>query len=50
MFKNYIKVAARNILKHKGYSLLNIFGLAVGMAFVIAILSVSVQSILSIKF
>jgi len=32
MFNNYIKVAVRNILKHKGYSLLNIFGLAVGMA------------------
>ncbi|MFC2167513.1 ABC transporter permease [Acidobacteriota bacterium] len=38
MFKNYIKVAVRNILKHKGYSLLNIFGLAVGMACCLLIL------------
>jgi len=32
MFKNYLKVAARNLLKHKGYSSLNILGLAVGIA------------------
>ena len=38
MFMNYIKVAVRNILKHKGYSMLNIFGLAVGMACCLLIL------------
>jgi len=38
MFINYIKVAVRNILKHKGYSMLNIFGLAVGMACCLLIL------------
>ena len=32
MFKNYFKVAARNLLKHKGYSFINILGLAVGIA------------------
>ncbi len=32
MIKNYFKIAWRNILRSKGYSLLNIFGLAVGMA------------------
>src|SRR6478736_2643789 len=32
MFKNYFKIAWRNILRSKGYSLLNILGLAGGMA------------------
>jgi putative ABC transport system permease protein len=32
MFKNYLKVALRNIIRHKGYAFLNIFGLAIGMA------------------
>ena len=32
MFKNYFKVAWRNIVRQKGYSSINIFGLAVGMA------------------
>lgn len=32
MFKNYFKSALRNILKHKGYSFINIIGLAIGMA------------------
>ena len=31
MLKNFIKVALRNLWKHKGYSFLNIFGLAMGM-------------------
>ena len=38
MFKNYLKVALRNILQHKGYSLINIVGLAVGIACCILIL------------
>src|SRR5437868_12573702 len=32
MFKNYFKIAWRNLWKNKGYSLINIFGLAIGMA------------------
>jgi putative ABC transport system permease protein len=32
MFKNYIKAAFRNLWKNKGYSFLNIGGLAIGMA------------------
>jgi len=32
MFKNYFKVAFRNLLKRKGFSLINILGLATGMA------------------
>lgn len=33
MLKNYFKVATRNLLKHKFYSLIAIFGLAVGITF-----------------
>ena len=32
MFKNYLKIAIRNIKKYKAYSFINIFGLAIGMA------------------
>ena len=32
MLKNYIKVAIRNIFKQKTYSIINIFGLAMGLA------------------
>src|SRR5215471_2399553 len=32
MIKNYFKIAIRNLLKRKGYSLINILGLATGMA------------------
>ncbi|MTI32855.1 ABC transporter permease [Xanthovirga aplysinae] len=32
MIKNYLKIALRNLLKHRFYSLLNLLGLAVGMA------------------
>ncbi len=38
MFKNYLKIALRNIRKHKGYSFINIAGLAIGMAACILIL------------
>ncbi len=38
MFTNYFKIAIRNIRKHKGYSLINIVGLAVGMACCVLIL------------
>ncbi|WP_084332176.1 ABC transporter permease [Runella limosa] len=32
MIRNYFKIAFRNLLKYKGYSFINIFGLATGMA------------------
>jgi len=38
MFKNYLKIALRNIKRHKGYSFINIAGLAIGMAACILIL------------
>jgi len=32
MIKNYLKVAVRSLLRRKGYTLINMFGLATGMA------------------
>jgi putative ABC transport system permease protein len=32
MLQNYLKIALRNLLKNKGFSAINIFGLAVGIA------------------
>lgn len=37
MFRNYIKIAWRNLLKNKVYSLINILGLAIGMTATILI-------------
>ncbi|RYU96111.1 ABC transporter permease [Emticicia agri] len=37
MISNYFKIAFRNLLKYKGYSFINIFGLATGMAVAILI-------------
>ncbi len=38
MIKNYFRIAFRNIQRHKGYSLINIVGLALGMACCILII------------
>jgi len=38
MIKNYLKIALRNIIKHKGISSINIVGLAIGIACSILIL------------
>ncbi len=38
MFRNYLKIALRNIKKYKGYSFINIGGLAVGIASCLLIL------------
>ncbi|MGD8535796.1 MAG: ABC transporter permease [Candidatus Aminicenantes bacterium] len=38
MFKNYLKTAIRNLTRHKGYSLINIAGFAIGIACCILIL------------
>jgi putative ABC transport system permease protein len=32
MFSNYLRVAFRNLWRHKGFSLLNILGLTIGMS------------------
>src|SRR5574341_1782500 len=38
MLKNYLKIALRNLLKHKAYSFINIAGLALGMACCMALI------------
>ena len=38
MFKNYFKIAFRNLWKNKGFSAINIFGLAIGLAICLLIL------------
>ena len=38
MLRNYIKIAFRNLLRHKAFSFINIFGLSIGMACSILIL------------
>jgi len=38
MIKNYIKIAFRNLWRFRGYTLINIFGLAIGMACVMLIM------------
>ena len=37
MFKNYLKISLRNLLRYKGYSLINIVGLAIGITCTIMI-------------
>jgi len=32
MLRNYLKIAARNLWRSKGFSAINIFGLAIGIA------------------
>ena len=32
MFRNNLKIAVRNLLKHKGFSFINVVGLALGVA------------------
>ncbi len=38
MLHNYLKIAFRNLLRYKGFSLINIFGLGLGLASSILIL------------
>jgi putative ABC transport system permease protein len=38
MFKNYLKIAIRNLIKHKLFSLINILGLAIGITCCILII------------
>ncbi len=39
MFRNYLKIAWRNIVRQKSYSILNISGLSIGMAIFLLIIS-----------
>lgn len=41
MFMNYLKIAFRNMKKHKGFTLINILGLAFGLAWPIAYMAVN---------
>ena len=44
MFKNYIKIYLRNIMRHKGYSLINLAGLTVGfICFILVLLYVKYE-------
>jgi hypothetical protein len=38
MFKNYLKIFIRNLRRHRGYSLINISGLAIGLTCCILIM------------
>ena len=38
MFENYFKTAVRNLFKHKVFSIINVFGLALGIAACLLIL------------
>ena len=38
MYRNYLKIALRNIIRHKGYSIIHVVGLAIGMTCCILIL------------
>ncbi len=38
MLKNYLKITMRNVIRYKGYSFLNVIGLAIGMTVCILIL------------
>ncbi|RLC50075.1 MAG: hypothetical protein DRI23_07860 [Candidatus Cloacimonadota bacterium] len=46
MFKNYLKIATRNIILHKGFSFINILGLTIGLT-VFSLIIVYVQYELS---
>src|SRR5574339_457041 len=35
MFKNFYKIVLRNMWRHKGYTLLNIFGMGIGLAAIV---------------
>jgi putative ABC transport system permease protein len=39
MLKHYLKIALRNVRKHKTYSFINVFGLALGIACCILVFS-----------
>ena len=50
MFKNYVKIAIRNLIKYRAYSLISIVGLAVGLASTILILLFIINELNHDKF
>ncbi len=50
MLKNYLKIAFRNLWKHKYYSLINILGLAIGLACTLLIFSYITNEFIYDKF
>ncbi|MGB3467306.1 MAG: permease prefix domain 2-containing transporter, partial [Cyclobacteriaceae bacterium] len=50
MIRNYLKVAVRNFSKHKLFTTINIFGLALGMSVCLLALSIAVAVIRSDEF
>ena len=50
MFRNYLIVALRSLWRHRGYSLINIFGLAIGLASSIFIMLYVVNELSYDKF
>ena len=50
MIKNYFKIAFRNLWKHKGFSAINIFGLAVGIAVCLLIMLFVIDELSYDKF
>lgn len=50
MLKNYLKIAFRNLNKHKGYSIINILGLSLGTASMLVIVLFSVNELSYDKF
>ena len=45
MFKNYLKIAIRNLFRNKAYSFINVFGLATGIACALLILMYVVHEV-----
>ena len=45
MFRNYLKTALRNIVRYKVYSLINILGLAVGIACAVMIFVITQEEV-----
>lgn len=43
MIKNYLKIAIRGLLRQKGYSVINLTGLALGMSLLMLIVLVTVS-------
>src|SRR5690606_19843976 len=50
MLENYLKIAVRNFLKHKLFTVINIVGLALGMSICLLALSISTAILRSDNF